>query len=167
MFIPALSKYTLAGLLLGIFFLPADVRADSSTAVPSQEREAVKGGLHDQVDKGLPIIGGSLSLGLALITETALYRGVDDKVWLQPVFIYDNGAFHLQAYEGVNTAYDFYDRDRLKFSLFGELATEGFDAGDSPALAGMSEPDMVASLGFTGSFQTDFSCYHRSRQGAR
>ncbi len=37
------------------------------------------------------------------------------------------------------------------------MATESFDASDSPALAGMSEPDMVASLGFVGSFQTDFA----------
>ncbi len=113
--------------------------------------------LHDEEETELSIIGGSLSLGLAVRSETALYRGTDGKVQLEPALIYRNGGFQLQAYDGVNVSYDFYNDHGFTFAVYGEMATEGFATGDSHFLAGMTEPDITFSMGLAATYRTAFA----------
>ncbi|MDP3478608.1 MAG: MipA/OmpV family protein [Desulfoprunum sp.] len=111
--------------------------------------------LTDEEKGGLPLIGGSLSLGFGVTSETSVYKGADDELQIDPAIVYRNKRFQLQAYDGINTSYDVFAGERLRIAVFGELFTEGFDASDSRYLQGMTEPDMVFAAGLATFYRTD------------
>lgn len=99
-------------------------------------------------EKGLPWIGGELSLGGAVMVESEIYRGMDSEI--QPTFFlrYENGPIEIQAVDSLDITYSFYPSDAFEIALKGSLFfDEGYDPDDSAYLKGMDKLDTLYSAG--------------------
>lgn len=96
--------------------------------------------LRAEEKKGLPWIGGELSLGLAVRMERELYRGVGTEI--EPTLFgrYENGRLEILAYEGFYATLRLLGNEWFSFSLSGSLQfEEGYDADDSDYFDGMDK----------------------------
>ncbi len=106
-------------------------------------------------EKGLPWIGGELSLGLGLAVEQDIYRGVDTEYQPALFFMYENGPLEIQATSGIEARFAFYRTERFSAGVIGAIAPEeGYDRDDSDFLKGMDELDPLywAGLGMEGEY---------------
>jgi outer membrane protein len=106
------------------------------------------GVLSVEEEKGLPWIGGELSLGLGVMVERDIYKGVDTEVQPAPFLRYENGPFEIRAYEGVDATYTFFRTDRFSVAVGGFYEQdEGYDPDDSDYLKGMKTLDDLFGAG--------------------
>jgi MipA family protein len=99
-------------------------------------------------EKGLPWIGGELSLGLALSAERSIYRGMDAEFQPAPFVMYENGRLEIQTTDSIDAVFTFYKTDRFSIALEGSLSLEeGYDPDDSDFLEGMDELHTLYSAG--------------------
>ncbi len=106
------------------------------------------GVLRIEEEKGLPWIGGELTLGLGVMVERDIYKGVDTEVQPAPFLRYENGPFEIRAYEGVDATYTFFRTDRFSVAVGGFYEQdEGYDPDDSDYLKGMKTLDDLFGAG--------------------
>ncbi len=99
-------------------------------------------------EKGLPWIGGELSLGLGVLVESDIYRGVGTEVQPAPFFSYENGPFEIMASDTITATYAFIRTAHFSVAAGGYLALdEGYDPDDSDFLEGMDDLDTLYGAG--------------------
>jgi outer membrane protein len=99
-------------------------------------------------EKGLPLIGGELSIGIGGHAEREIYRGVDSEIQPAPFLKYENGPLEIQAYDGIGASFGVFRTERLSIALTGSLSmNEGYDPDDSEFLKGMDELDTLYGAG--------------------
>lgn len=83
----------------------------------------------------------SWSLGLGLATLQAPYRGVDREIRPVPFVRYENQYVRISGLGGEVKlpGLRLSDTQEIKFGLVGRFDMSGYEAGDSPFLAGMAE----------------------------
>ena len=96
--------------------------------------------LQAEEEKGLPWIGGELSLGFALRGEREIYRDVGTEFEPAPLLMYENGRLEIVAYDGVDAVFRLLGNDWLSLGVSGSLLLEeGYDSDDSDYFEGMDE----------------------------
>jgi outer membrane protein len=96
--------------------------------------------LNLEEEKGLPLIGGELSLGLGVTMERDIYRGTGSEMEPTPFLLYENGPFEIRRGDGIDATYRFLETETFSVSLLGRLEIEGgYDPADSEYLRGMDE----------------------------
>lgn len=96
--------------------------------------------LSAEEEKGLPWIGGELSLGFAMRGEREIYRDVGTEFEPAPLLIYENGRLEILAYDGVDAAFRLLGNDWLSLGVSGSiLLEEGYEPDDSDYFEGMDE----------------------------
>jgi len=104
--------------------------------------------LSAEEEKGLPWIGGELSLGIALRVEREIYRDVGTEFEPAPFFMYENGPLEILAYDGMDAWLRLLGNDWLSLKASGSiLFEEGYDADDSDYFEGMDEIDTLYYAG--------------------
>jgi outer membrane protein len=104
--------------------------------------------LDAQEEKGLPWIGGDLTIGIAARGEQEIYRDVDAEISPQPFLVYHNGPFHIVAYDSIDVGFDVYATDVVTLSLKGSLTLDtGYHPDDSDYLTGMDELETLYDAG--------------------
>ncbi len=104
--------------------------------------------LQVEEEKGLPLIGGELSLGAAVIFESDVYRGVDSEIQPVPFLRYENGPFEIMTQDGLTISYKIFQGESYSIAALGEyIFEEGYDPGDSNYLTGMDELGSTYSVG--------------------
>jgi len=85
--------------------------------------------------------GSQWGLGLGVISSQTPYRGVDRETKALPMIKFENEYVKLGGLglEVKLPSLDLGDGQRLKFGLVGKLDLGGYEASDSPFLAGMAE----------------------------
>ena len=99
--------------------------------------------LHIEEEKGLPWIGGELSIGLGLRGEQEVYRDADSEFEPIPFFVYENGPFEIQGYDGIDVTYRLYGDNYFEAGLLGTLVMEGGYDTDDDYFEGMDELDSL------------------------
>lgn len=112
----------------------------------SREGKIVK----TQLEKGLPFIGGELSIGAGVLVESDIYKGTDTETGAAVFFRYENGNLEIQTSDALEIAYTFYRTGGLMLSaksavFFGA----GYDVDESSFLTGMDELDTFYSAGLS------------------
>jgi len=96
--------------------------------------------LHAEEEKGLPWIGGELSLGFGMRGEQEIYKGVGTEFEPSPFFMYENGRLEILAYDAVDATFRLLANDWLSLGVSGSLLVEeGYDPDDSDYFEGMDE----------------------------
>ena len=96
--------------------------------------------LSAEEEKGLPWIGGELSLGLAMRAEREIYKGIGTEFEPALFFIYENGPLEIVAYDGMDATLRLLGNDWLSLGASGSiLFEEGYDPDDSDYFEGMDE----------------------------
>jgi len=96
--------------------------------------------LHVEEEKGLPWIGGELSLGLAMRGEREIFRGVGTEIEPSLFFMYENGRLEILAYDGIDATFRLLGNDWLSLGISGSLLVEeGYDPDASDFFEGMDE----------------------------
>ena len=104
--------------------------------------------LEVEEESSLPLIGGSLTIGLGGQWESSFYKGEDSEFNPAPFLHYENGNFELQAYDGVSAMYSFFEFKGVYFAVKASYENEeGYDPEDSKYLAGMDELDDTFGAG--------------------
>jgi outer membrane protein len=104
--------------------------------------------LNVEAEKGLPLIGGELSLGFGLRGEQSVYRDTDAEYQPVPFLRYENGPFELRAWEGIEALLRLYGTEEYAIGLLGTVDFEaGYDPDDSDFLDGMDELKTLYQLG--------------------
>ncbi len=99
-------------------------------------------------ESSLPLIGGSLTIGLGGQWESAFYKGEDSEFNPAPFLRYENGRFELQAYDGIEAMYTFYEFKGVNFTAKASYVNEeGYDPDDGTYLTGMDELDNTFNAG--------------------
>ncbi len=107
--------------------------------------------LHVEEEKGLPLIGGELSLGVAAFFERDVYRGVDDEVQPVPFLRYENGPFEIMAKDELTLSYKIFQGESYSVAALGAYNfEEGYDPDDSSYLKGMDKLSSTYSVGLEG-----------------
>lgn len=85
--------------------------------------------------------GSSWGLGLAVISSQSPYRGVDRETKALPMIRFENEYVKVggPGLEIKLPGLDLGDAGRVKFGLVGKMEFAGYEASDSPFLAGMAE----------------------------
>ena len=97
--------------------------------------------LHIAEKKGLPWIGGELTIGFGLRGEREIYKDADTEFEPIPFLVYENGPFEIEAYDGINATYRLYGNDLFEVGLLGSIMMEeGYDTDDD-YFKGMDELD--------------------------
>lgn len=127
-------------------------------------------------EKGLPLIGGELTIGGGVRAEQQIYRGMESEIQPVPFLLYENGPLELQAYNGIHAAFSLLQSEYFAISVFGSLdMNAGYDPGDSVYLKGMDELEtlygagVALEAGYDGwevelSFHQDFSGEHDGQE---
>jgi outer membrane protein len=101
-------------------------------------------------EKGLPLIGGELAIGIGVLAEREIYRGMDSEIQPGLFLRYENGPFELQAYDGIGASLSVFETEHFAVAVFGSLdIEEGYDPDDSEFLRGMDELDTLYGAGVT------------------
>ncbi len=104
--------------------------------------------LNVEEEKGLPLIGGDLTIGLAATAERDIFKDIDSEIEPSYFLVYHNGPFHIVAYEDLNVKFDIYDNDVFAFGLNGSMPLDpGYHPDDSDYLKGMDELDTLYYAG--------------------
>jgi outer membrane protein len=104
--------------------------------------------LNVEEEKGLPWIGGELSLGLAVTAERDIYKGTGTTFEPKPFVLYENGPLEIRGANGIDATFRFFRTDTFTASLAGSLEMDGgYDPADSKFLTGM---DTLGTLFSTG-----------------
>lgn len=106
-------------------------------------------------DDELPLIGGKLSIALAVLAEQDIYKGVDSEIQPAPFLRYEKGPFEIMTRNGFDASLRVFGNKSFSASLKGSLLfDEGYNADDSDFLKGMDELETLynAGLGFEGQF---------------
>lgn len=99
-------------------------------------------------ETGFPLIGGELSLGLAVTAERDIYKGTDAEFGPTPFLFYENGPLEIRAGDGFDAEFRLFRTDFFTLSLAGSFEMEaGYDPGDSEYLKGMDELGALFSVG--------------------
>ncbi len=107
--------------------------------------------LHVEEEKELPLIGGELSLGAAVLFERDVYRGVDSEIQPVPFLRYENGPFEIMTQDGLSVSYTMFQGKSYSVAAMGEyIFEEGYDPGDSSYLTGMDKLSSTYSVGLEG-----------------
>lgn len=85
------------------------------------------------------------ALGLAVISSPEPYRGVDDDPLVVPAISFAYKRFYFR---GIYAGFTLFERDGLELDLVARPRFAGYDADDSPFLAGMEDRRISADLGF-------------------
>jgi outer membrane protein len=107
-------------------------------------------------EKELPLIGGELSLGLAVGMERDIYRDVGTEFQLAPFLMYENGPFEIVTTDGIGASLTFYQTSMFSAALKASvLPGGGYDPDDSKFLRGMEELNTLYSAGleFDGAYE--------------
>jgi outer membrane protein len=95
---------------------------------------------HIAEEKGLPLIGGELTIGIAVQGENGIYKDTDSEIEPAPFLLYENGPFAIQGYGGIEASYRIYGNDFFEMGVLGSLDFgEGYDKDDSTYFEGMDE----------------------------
>ena len=147
-----------------------EIRKDTWKGHPATEVEfvALDGTLYEMVlsengnvlsieaEKELPWIGGELSLGLGVMVEREIYKGMDTEVQPAPFLRYENGPFELQTGETVEATCKFFRTGNFSVAIGGYLAFDaGYDPDDSDYLEGMDDLSTLYGVGLH--FETSFA----------
>jgi outer membrane protein len=104
--------------------------------------------LRIEEEKGLPFIGGELSLGIGLRGEQSIYRDTDAEYQLVPFLRYENGPFELRAWDGIEALLRVWGTEAYAIGLLGTVDfKDGYDPDDSDFMDGMDELDTLYSIG--------------------
>jgi outer membrane protein len=104
--------------------------------------------LSAEEEKGLPWIGGELSVGFAMRGEQEIYRNVGTEFEPSPFFMYENGPLEILAYDGIDATFRLLGNDWLSLGLSGSLEfEEGYDADDTDYFEGMDELGTIYGAG--------------------
>jgi outer membrane protein len=99
-------------------------------------------------EKGMPWIGGELSLGLAVTAERDIYKGTGSEFEPTPFVFYENGPLEIRGGDGIDATFRLLQTDLFTLSLAGTFEMEaGYDPADSNYLKGMDELGTLFSLG--------------------
>ncbi len=100
-----------------------------------------------------PSDGTQWGLGLAVMTEARPYIGVDTKTRVLPALTFENRWVRLF---GPSIELKLGQTGPIRYGLVASYAEDGYEPGDSPALAGMAERKAGAWLGARASAATDW-----------
>jgi outer membrane protein len=145
----AVIKETRQGTLKGQLVTEVELTSQDGTdyeVVISDKGEI----LHVEEEKGLPLIGGELSLGVALRMERDIYKGVKTEYKAVPFFryAYDDDRFKIVAYDSIDATFKVIKTDRFAIALRGSLdLNEGYNPDDSDFLKGMDKLDTLYGVG--------------------
>lgn len=90
-----------------------------------------------------------LMAGAGAVYRTSVYQGDDSDVYPIPFIYYFNGPF---AIKGKSVHYEVYDAEPFSFEFIALWSFLGYDASDSPSLAGMADRDMTIMGGVSGKY---------------
>jgi outer membrane protein len=85
------------------------------------------------------------ALGLAVISSPEPYRGVDDDPLVVPAISFSYKRFYFR---GIYAGFTLFERNGLQVDVIARPRLAGYDAEDSPFLAGMEDRRISADLGF-------------------
>lgn len=85
------------------------------------------------------------ALGLAVISSPEPYKGVNDDPLVVPVISFSYKRFYFR---GIYAGFTLFERNGLQVDVIARPRLAGYDAGDSPFLAGMEDRRISADLGF-------------------
>lgn len=106
--------------------------------------------LNIEEEKGLPWIGGELMVGIGVMVEQEIYKGMDTEVQPVPFLRYENGPFEIQTGENIEAAFQFFETGGFSAAALGYLAFDaGYDRDDSDFLEGMEELDTLYGVGLS------------------
>ena len=91
-----------------------------------------------------PQQGGELLLGVGVLVKNEPYKGVSDKIYPLPFYVYRGQRWSLQ---GTRFDYNILDINDCSLNTILRFRTEGFDADDSSDLDGMSDRDASLDAG--------------------
>ena len=98
--------------------------------------------LHTEEEKGLPWIGGELTIGFGVRGEQEIYRDVDTEFSPAPFLFYENGPFEIGGQGGLGASYRLYGNDFFEVRVQGSVMMgDGYDSEDSAYFKGMDELD--------------------------
>lgn len=92
-------------------------------------------------------------LGLGVSSEKSIYTGVGTETDIIPVFAYKKGDFYLK---GPELGYHLLNDEAFQLTAIANYRLEGYEAGDSAALAGMDERKGAFELGVSASLDTHY-----------
>lgn len=90
-----------------------------------------------------------LMAGAGVVYRNSVYTGDDSDVYPIPFIYYFNGPF---AVKGRSIHYEVYNVESFSFEFIALWSFMGYDASDSPALAGMADRDMTIMGGVGGTY---------------
>jgi outer membrane protein len=101
----------------------------------------------------------NLSLGVATIYKSAIYKGADNKLILIPSIGINYNNFYIRGLEaGYNIVNS--NKNKLSFVIKGRL--DGYDSDDSSYLVGMENRKDAIESGFIGKLSTDIGNFYLS-----
>lgn len=104
--------------------------------------------LKAEEEKGLPLIGGEFSIGMAVRGEQDIYKDVDTEFEPTPFFLFENGPLEIRAYDGIDASFSLYGNKFFTAGVMGSLMLgEGYDSDDSDYFEGMDELETLYSVG--------------------
>jgi len=104
--------------------------------------------LSTEEEKGLPLIGGELTLGLGVAAGSGVYKGEGSELNPAPFFNYENGPLEILGHDSIDLTFKFYRGEVFSIGLIGSLSLEeGYDSDDSDFLKGMDELETLYSAG--------------------
>jgi outer membrane protein len=128
--------------------------------VTEVEFKLPEGGLHEatlsesgevlrvEEEKGLPLIGGELSLGVGLRGEQSIYRDTDAEFQPVPFLRYENGPFELRAWDGIEALLRAWGTEEYAIGILGTVDFKsGYDPDDGDFLEGMDALDTLYNVG--------------------
>ncbi|EAR62996.1 MipA/OmpV family protein [Neptuniibacter caesariensis] len=92
-------------------------------------------------------------LGLGVSSGKSIYKGVGTETDVIPMFAYEKGDFYLM---GPELGYHLVNNEQFQLTAIASYRLEGYEAGDSTALAGMDERKGAIELGIGASFDTAY-----------
>lgn len=91
------------------------------------------------------------TIGLLAIERDAPYAGIDEDPLLVPFVRFEGERFYLR---GLRAGWRLVDDGAFELAAFAQARMDGYDTGDSPAFAGMSDRDRSLDLGLAATWRT-------------
>jgi outer membrane protein len=93
-------------------------------------------------------------LGLGAFISASPYKGMDNKTFILPLFVWSAGPVALK---GTELSFRFYDRAPLELRILAAPRMMGYSAGDSDALEGMNDREKSFDAGLGASLELPFT----------
>lgn len=101
-------------------------------------------------EKGLPWVGGDLSIGAGAMVDSEIYKGCDDEIGPAFFLQYENGNFEIRTSDSIDIAYTFFQAGQMAVAVNGSVFfNAGYDVDDSTYLNGMDKLDTLYSAGLS------------------